>query len=237
MSETSNARRRFLQGGLALIPLATLASHGMPSALAEAGKPRAPDVAQYHPRFFTDDEWIFVNAACDQLIPEDELGPGAVSCGIPEFIDRQMDTPYAHGALFYTQGPFITDQAVELGYQGRLAPREILRLGIGACDRWCQTEHGEPFARLAAGLQVQVLQLMEAGHMPMEEQSSSLFFGQLLKHTKEGYLADPLYGGNRNMAGWKMLGFPGARADFMDWIDRPGERYPLGPVSITGERG
>ncbi len=33
-----------------------------------------------------------------------------------------------------------------------------------------------------------------------------------------------------------MLGFPGARGDFMDWVDRYGAHYPLGSVSITGER-
>lgn len=237
MTGKLNARRRFLQGTLALIPLATLASVGTPGALAEGHSQPSAKEDDYLPRFFTADEWAFIMAACERLIPTDDLGPGAVTCGIPEFIDRQMETPYAYGALFYRQGPFITDQAPELGYQGRLVPRDILRLGIAACNRWCQRVHDRPFSKLDEPSQVEVLQRMEAGNLPMNEQPSSLFFNQLLKHTKEGYLADPLYGGNRDMAGWKMLGFPGARADFMDWIDRPGERYPLGPVSITGKRG
>lgn len=241
MSDIPNSRRRFLQTGLTLIPLATLASHGMPSALAStapaakaAGNPKATD---YSPRFFDAAEWAFINAASEQLIPTDELGPGAIASGVPEFIDRQMDTPYGHGSLWYQQGPFITDQAPELGYQGRLTPREILRLGIAACDSWCRREHGKAFAELGDEIQVQVLGQLEAGKVPMAEQGSGLFFSQLLKNTREGYLADPIYGGNRDMVGWKMIGFPGARADFMDWIDHPGERYPLGPVSINGERG
>jgi gluconate 2-dehydrogenase gamma chain len=45
-----------------------------------------------------------------------------------------------------------------------------------------------------------------------------------------------MYGGNRGMAAWKMIGFPGARADFKDWITQPGKVYPLGPVSIQGEK-
>lgn len=240
MPETPNSRRRFLQTGLTLIPLATLASHGLSTAL---GNPQAPadnasgKGADYSPRFFDTVEWAFVQAACEQLIPTDETGPGAVTTGVPEFIDRQMDTRYGHGGLWYQQGPFITDQLPELGYQGRLVPRDILRLGIAACDGWCKREHGKVFAQLPGDMQIQVLRLLESNKVPMQEQNSALFFNQLLKNSKEGYLADPVYGGNRNMAGWKMLGFPGARADFMDWIDHPGKRYPLGPVSINGERG
>ncbi len=62
------------------------------------------------------------------------------------------------------------------------------------------------------------------------------FFIQLLANTKEGYFADPMYGGNLNMGSWKMIGFPGARADFKDWISQYDKVYPLGPVSILGEK-
>jgi gluconate 2-dehydrogenase gamma chain len=48
----------------------------------------------------------------------------------------------------------------------------------------------------------------------------------------EGFFADPLYGGNRGMASWKMLGFPGTRYDYRDHIDKYNQPYPLGPVSI-----
>jgi len=53
----------------------------------------------------------------------------------------------------------------------------------------------------------------------------------------EGMFADPVYGGNRNMAGWKMIGYPGARYDYRDWVERHNERYPLPPVSIGGRAG
>jgi gluconate 2-dehydrogenase gamma chain len=63
-----------------------------------------------------------------------------------------------------------------------------------------------------------------------------VFFGQLLGNCKEGYFADPLYGGNRGMLAWQWIGFPGARADFTDWLDQAGRAYPYGPVSISGAR-
>ncbi|MBV9727128.1 MAG: gluconate 2-dehydrogenase subunit 3 family protein, partial [Gammaproteobacteria bacterium] len=42
------------------------------------------------------------------------------------------------------------------------------------------------------------------------------------------------YGGNRDMCSWKMIGFPGARYDYRDWVGRHNERYPYPPVSIAG---
>jgi gluconate 2-dehydrogenase gamma chain len=56
----------------------------------------------------------------------------------------------------------------------------------------------------------------------------------LLQNTQEGFFADPIYGGNRDMAGWKLVGFPGARYDYRDWVERHNEVYPLPPVSIMG---
>ena len=49
-----------------------------------------------------------------------------------------------------------------------------------------------------------------------------------------GFFADPIYGGNRDMCAWKMIGFPGARYDYRDWVGRHNERYPHPPVSIGG---
>jgi len=62
------------------------------------------------------------------------------------------------------------------------------------------------------------------------------FFEQILNNTREGFLSDPVYGGNRGMVGWQMIGFPGARYDYRDWVERHNERYPLPPVGIGGTR-
>jgi gluconate 2-dehydrogenase gamma chain len=236
MSQTPS-RRSFLQAGLTLIPVMSLAPQSVFSAAPTGKEVTQPEAGPaFAPRYFTAAEWSFINAATALLIPEDEMGPGAVECGIPEFIDRQMETPYAHGALWYMQGPFLPDVAPEFGYQQRLTPRDIYRSGIKACDEACQKTYGKPFAALDTDSQGKVLHQLEAGGIAMEDMSATLFFTQLLKNSKEGYFADPIYGGNKKMAGWKMIGFPGARADFMDWIDHPNERYPLGSVSIDGSR-
>ena len=68
----------------------------------------------------------------------------------------------------------------------------------------------------------------------VEDASGRGFFELLLQNTREGFFADPLYGGNRDMVGWKMIGFPGARYDYRDWVEHHNEKYPRPPVAITG---
>ncbi|HVE11070.1 MAG TPA: gluconate 2-dehydrogenase subunit 3 family protein [Paraburkholderia sp.] len=194
------------------------------------------DKVPYAPVYFTSAEWAFLHAAVDELIPADASGAGALEAGVPEFIDRQMETPYGHGKLWYMQGPFHPEAAPELGYQLGLVPRDVYRHGIEACNAWCVREHGKPFAALPPDTRVQILEALEAGKLHLDAVPPKLFFNTLLKNTKEGYFADPMYGGNKGMAGWKTIGFPGARADYADWVEQPGEKYALGPVSILGEQ-
>ncbi|MXN76601.1 gluconate 2-dehydrogenase subunit 3 family protein [Burkholderia sp. 4701] len=237
-----NSRRHFLRSSVALVPIASLAGCDLrpsstPAPAAGNASAEAADAARapYKPTFFDAREWAFVQAAVDRLIPADAEGPGALDAGVPEFIDRQMETPYAHGALWYMQGPF--QQGVpELGYQLKLVPRDIYRLGIAAVDRFCAKTHGKAFADLDAVTRDAVLGALEKSRAQIDDVPPAVFFGQLLQNTREGYFCDPVHGGNRGMAAWKMIGFPGARADFMDFVNQNGKPYPYGPVSINGER-
>jgi gluconate 2-dehydrogenase gamma chain len=242
MSNDQEPRRRFLRQVLAIVPAATVGTGtaltqtacSSPSATPSAAASSTP----YSPTYFTDAEWSFINAAVDRLIPDDEHGPGALKAGVPEYIDRQMETPYGHGKLWYMQGPFHPDQAPEMGYQMNLAPRDIYRHGIKSCDDHCGKQFGgKTFAQLDHKTQEQVLGEMEHAKVEFDTVPARTFFSYLLGNVKEGFLADPIYGGNKDMVGWKMIGFPGARADFMDWIEQPGVKYPYGPVSIDGRRG
>ena len=191
---------------------------------------------KYMPVFFNDAEWSFVNAAVDRLIPADAQGPGGVEAGVPVFIDRQLDMPYGYGAYFYMQGPFHTDAPPSLGYQLQYTPRELYRLGIAAADSACKHANGRVFAELPRPGQDQFLTSLEKGNVALQGPPAATFFAQLLANTREGYFADPMYGGNRGMGGWKMIGFPGARADFTDWMNQKGHAYPYGPTAINGSR-
>lgn len=240
MSQDKEPRRRFLRQVLAIVPAATTLGGATTVAVSqpamadssEPGKPRA-----YTPTYFTAPEWAFLNAAVDHLIPSDQYGAGALETGVPEFIDRQMETPYGAGKLWYMQGPFHPDSLPELGYQLSLVPRDIYRQGIAACNDWCSKNHGKVFAELDKAKQLDVLKMMESGKIAFDTVPAKTFFSFMLGNTKEGYFADPMYGGNQKMGGWKMVGFPGARADYADWVDQYNVKYPYGPVSILGEKG
>jgi gluconate 2-dehydrogenase gamma chain len=208
-------------------------------AITQSGVPARPAEdapAPYAPTFFNAAEWKFVNSAVDRLIPMDADGPGGVEAGVPIFIDRQMDMPYGHGAYFYMQGPFHIDAHPTLGYQLQYTPRELYRLGIAAADRACKRTKSRAFADMSHPDQEQFLAAIEKGEVVLEGPPAATFFAQLLTNVREGYFADPLYGGNRGMGGWKMIGFPGARADFTNWMNQQGRAYPYGPVSINGSK-
>lgn len=221
-------RRKFLLGA-APVGLASLVPAGCARSIATPGP-------SYTPTYFRPSEWEFVVAAVGRLIPAEGPGPGGVEAGVPEFIDRQMELPYGHGSYFYMQGPFHPDSPTTLGYQLRYTPREIYRLGIADADAAARATHGVDFARLAAPRQDELLGSMQKGQLAFATIPAPVLFGQLLENAKEGFLSDPIHGGNRDMAAWLWIGFPGARADFTDWIDQAGVKYPYGPVSIGGRR-
>jgi gluconate 2-dehydrogenase gamma chain len=242
-NDADNSRRDFLAAALALGPVAAALAAGAavgpprrddPQSSAPA--PNRPAAADYRPAFFTPAEWLFVNAACARLIPADEHGPGAIELGVPQYIDRQMMTPWADGAIWYMQGPFF-EAAAEFGYQSQLTPKQQYRLGIKAIDTLCQQRLSQPFAGLTPARQDEVLQQIEKGSLTSAEIHLTTFFSAfLLKNVMEGYFCDPMYGGNKDMAAWKMIGYPGVRADYLDWVG-DAKPYPYGPVSIHGERG
>lgn len=230
-SDKPSSRREFLRK-LSIIPIASVASASLGTSLNAVAATSEND---YKPTFFNDGEWLFINVACDRLIPHDNEGPGAIELGVPEFIDRQMNTPYGQGALWYMQGPFVQASPL-LGYQLQLNPQQIYRIGIADTEKWCNGKYGKAFHELDDNARDEALSLMEKGEAEFERIPSATFFSYLLQNTREGYFSDPMYGGNKNMGSWKMIGFPGARADFMDWVNQGGKAYPFGPVSISGKR-
>ena len=182
--------------------------------------------------FLSPAESAFIEAAVARLIPSDQTGPGAIEAGVPRFIDRQLSGPYGAGDHFYLQAPFPEGQPTQ-GWQ-MAAPAQVYRAAIAGVDRWTTAAYGRPFAALDASTQDQALKALEDGKADLGETDSKAFFALLLQNTLEGYFADPIYGGNRDMAAWRMIGFPGARYDLRAYVSRYGERYALPPVGLLG---
>lgn len=102
---------------------------------------------------------------------------------------------------------------------------------------YCIKHYGIVFHHLSSKNQDVILSKLEQDEISDPAINCNLFFTQLLDNTKEGYLADPIHGGNKTLASWKLIGFPGARADFIDMVKQPGKPYPYGPVGISRKRG
>jgi gluconate 2-dehydrogenase gamma chain len=223
-----STRRSFLAGTAAGAALSVLALQ----ARAQAGK-EVP-LADYKPEYLSAAEYAFVMAATARLIPSEGDGPGATEARVPVFIDRQLAGDFGTAADLYTEGPFSPDADANLGTQTALTPAEIYRQGIAAFDIWCADTHGAPFADLDTGKQDAALTALSKDEVALAPDLRE-FWSLLLQNTKEGYFCDPQYGGNAGMESWVYIGFPGARANYYDWVGRP-EPYPLGPVDIAGER-
>lgn len=174
-------------------------------------------------------------AIFDRLIPADEHGPSASEAGCIEFLDGELAGDYGTGAALYLEGPLQRENEEQLmGSPQFLAPPvERYMTGLSALERWAQQKYQHPFHQLNAEQIDQFLTAMEDGKINLgDEINSQAFFELMLQNAREGYLADPIYGGNKNMAGWKMIGFPGARYDYRPYIDRRNENLALIPVSL-----
>lgn len=185
--------------------------------------------------FLTATEAETVDAIVARLIPADELGPGGKEAGCTVFIDRQLAGPYGNHDWLYMQGPFPPNALPSQGLQSPLTPRQQYREGLAALASFCQANFaGRDFARLNADEQDKLLAGMEKGDVKLPNFDSHMLFAAVYGNTMEGFFADPVYGGNRDMVGWKLVGFPGVRYDFRDVIEKPNTAYTLPPVALMG---
>ena len=189
-------------------------------------------------KFFTADERLFVDAAVDRLIPKSPEGPSATEANVPFFIDRQLGGPFGRGDHYFLGGPWKKG-APEQGYQMRFSPAQLYRAAIKAVNDYTSANFGGAvFAKLGQADQDKVLKGLEGGTIELGGGADAKgFFAMFLQNTKEGYFSDPIYGGNKDMAAWKMIGFPGAHYDYSAWVTRHGEKVPFPTVGFKGRPG
>lgn len=184
--------------------------------------------------YFTAGEAAAVEAIVDRLIPPDDSGPGGRQVGCAVFIDRQLAGSFGDASQLYMRPPFAEGTASQ-GPQSPVVPKERYRRSLAALDEHCKRAFNRRgFAALTVVRQDQVLTGLESGAIPLDDGSGKAFFEVILANTVEGFFSDPVYGGNRDMAGWKLVGFPGARYDYRDYVSRHNQPYILPPVSILG---
>jgi gluconate 2-dehydrogenase gamma chain len=170
-------------------------------------------------RFFTEEEALIVAAAATRIFPSDDSGPGAKEAGVVIYIDRQLAGPYGRDRYRYTQGPFDENAAREFGYQGKATPSETYREGLKGL---------KGFDSLSPEEQDKKLQQIENSHL----------FALLRQNTIEGMFSDPVHGGNVDMVGWQLVGFPGPRMSNYAEVDKHfGEAFRPKPISLEQSIG
>jgi gluconate 2-dehydrogenase gamma chain len=203
------------------------------AALPHARAAAAPKPADTQPviyLFLNSEEAAFVEAAVSRLIPDDDQWPGAVKAGVPSYIDKQLAGAWGSGERLYRSGPWRPGTPSQ-GYQLPFTPAELFRTALAAINK--ETAHaGTPFARMSPDQQDAYLSHLEKDTKDLGGVPSNVFFAHLWECTLEGYFSDPVYGGNRDMAAWRMIGFPGAYASYYDVVDQHGIKIDRAPTSI-----
>lgn len=137
--------------------------------------------------FLSLDEARGLDAIVSRIVPGDAADPGAREAGATAYIDRALAGPYAEWQLAY-------------------------RDGLGAARRFARERHGKPLHELGEAELDDLAGALEAGTVPgLPGGGPGAFFAMVWAHTVEGMFCDPAYGGNRDGAGWKLIGFPGTQ--------------------------
>ncbi len=208
-SKHDETRRAFLVGaalgaaaGAGLVPEAHAQGHDM--QMAAGAHAMAP--TDGHGAFFNDEDAATVRAFTERLWPAAPGKPGATETGVLNYIDLALAGAYADQQDFY-------------------------RRGLAQLDAYCRASHGKPFVQLDAASQDDVIRAVETGKATgFTWPSGPAFFNTVRTHTMEGMFADPIYGGNKDFAGWRQVNFPGAQPLFTEDDMHSRDKFTRAPI-------
>jgi gluconate 2-dehydrogenase gamma chain len=193
------ARRRFLAGaafgagavaGAKVLPEASAQMHAQHNETTAPAPAHIHSNGEGHGAFFNDADAETVAAFTERLMPGGPGKPGARDAGVLNYIDLALAGAYADLQDFY-------------------------RRGLAQLDAYCRKTYAEPFVRLTAPQQDEAIGALEAGKAAeFGWPTAQAFFNTMRTHTMEGMFADPVYGGNKDFAGWRLIGFPGGQPLF-----------------------
>jgi gluconate 2-dehydrogenase gamma chain len=197
MSKHDESRRAFLVGaaigavaGATRVPDASAQAQEQHAAAGAPTSVHAHSTDAAHGAFLNDEDAATVAAFTERLMPGAPGKPGARDAGVLNYIDLALAGAYAD-------------------------LQDLYRRGLASLEAYCRKTHNLPFVRLPAARQDEVIAALEDGKATeFTWPSAQAFFNTVRTHTMEGMFADPIYGGNKDFAGWRLVGFPGAQPDF-----------------------
>ena len=147
----------------------------------------------------------FIDAIAGRILPATDT-PGAVEAGAVFYIDRALAGPYPHLLARYARG-------------------------LRALDKHTKRQFGASFEKLSGEQQDSALGDLESGKIAGLRDGEA-FFELLRTHVLEGVFGEPSYGGNKDMIGWKLVGFPGQQWGYPEtYINK---KVDIPPVTWEG---
>ena len=211
-------RRSFLKGAVA--GSAAAVAGALPQSAEAQQKAPAPASPAPAYSFLNLEEQAFIEVLVDHMVPADEHSPKGTDLGLNIFIDRALAGGWGKGDRLYMQGPWKRGVPNQ-GYQLPLTPAALYRAGIPAANAHCVKTYGKPFDKITEGEREEFLLAWQAGKVQFENgPPARVFFGMLYQNVMQGMFSDPIYGGNRDKAGWKMIGFPGVIAVHRENVEK-----------------
>jgi gluconate 2-dehydrogenase gamma chain len=182
-------------------------------------------------RFFNDAQARTITAMAERIFPKDSAGPGATDAHVINYIDGRLAGAWGLGAKTYRQGPYVQPADSGHGFQLAMTPRDVYKFALAALDAYTNGKYGngKTFDELTTQQQDDTLHALDGGTADtFTTVPAATFFAMFRQIVVEGLFADPLYGGNHNLIGWRWVGFPGnpmAYGDpygrFIDKFDTP----------------
>ena len=233
MTDQGFGRRDFLKTAVAGGAAAAATATAIPAPSTQAQQPAAQPVAEGY-EFLNLDEAAFVEALVDHMVPADQLTPKGTEIGINIYIDRALAGAWGKGERLYMQGPWQVGVPSQ-GYQLPLTPAQLYRAGIAATNAYCRKAYGRVFDQLDEKQREEVLIGLSTGKVSFDNGLPvRVFWTTVYQTVMEGMFSDPIYDGNRNKAGWRLIGFPGVIAVHRENVEKYRDKpFPADPVSIA----
>jgi gluconate 2-dehydrogenase gamma chain len=214
MTKHDASRREFLvraavgagaAAGAGLVPDAIAQNHEQMEGGATTPGAQHPSGSE-HGAFFNHADAATIAAFTERIMPSAPGKPGARDADVLNYIDLALSGAYAELQDFY-------------------------RRGIASLDAHCRSTYKESFVHLTPERQDEVISALEEGKATgFTWPTAKEFFSILRTHTMEGMFADPLYGGNKDFAGWRLVGFPGAQTIFTPTDLQSKQEFTRSPI-------
>jgi gluconate 2-dehydrogenase gamma chain len=158
--------------------------------------------------FFNNSEAATLESVIERILPPDEGFPGGVDAGILYYIDRTLTGYGSKLQRLYTLGLRDLDAFCSLRFG-----RECRELSPEQRDETISEFLGPP-------LPAPLTQASAPKSVEMERLQRLILV--IREHCLEGLFCDPVYGGNREGIGWRLIGYPGAQWGYTEEQMSPG---------------